>query len=194
MKPTFFASPSKLRAWLDKNHATRDELWVGFHKKDSGKPSVTWPEAVDEALCVGWIDGIRKGIDATSYTIRFTPRKTTSVWSAINTKRMAVLVAEKRVKPEGLRAFEARRENRSGIYSYEQRGDRLAEPYAGKLKKNRKAWAYWESTPPSYRKAAGWWVVSAKKEETRASRLARLIELSAAGERIPQFTRRTARS
>jgi uncharacterized protein YdeI (YjbR/CyaY-like superfamily) len=194
VKPTFFASPEKLRAWLEKNRATRDELWVGFHKKDSGKPSVTWPEAVDEALCFGWIDGIRKGIDATSYTIRFTPRKATSVWSAINTKRMAVLIAERRVRPEGVRAFEARRENRSGIYSYEQRGDQLAEPYAGKLKKNRKAWGFWEKCPASYRKAAGWWVVSAKKEETRASRLARLIELSAAGERIPQFTRRPARS
>ena len=194
MKPTFFAAPEKLRAWFAKNGTTRAELWVGFHKKDSGKPSVTWPESVDEALCFGWIDGIRKGIDATRYTIRFTPRKTTSVWSAINTKRMAALIAEGRVKPPGLRAFEARRENRSGIYSYEQRGDQLAEPYAGRLKENRKAWTFWEESPPSYRKAAGWWVVSAKKDETRASRLLRLIELSAAGERIPQFARRKARS
>jgi uncharacterized protein YdeI (YjbR/CyaY-like superfamily) len=194
MKPTFFDSPAKLRAWFEVHHAKRDELWVGFHKKDSGKASVTWPESVDEALCVGWIDGIRKGIDATRYTIRFTPRKATSVWSAINTRRMAVLISEKRVRPPGLRAFEARRENRSGIYSYEQRGDQLAEPYAGKLRKNRKAWAYWQTCPASYRKAAGWWVVSAKKEETRAARLARLIELSAAGERIPQFTRRKAQA
>ena len=194
MKPTFFASPGKLRAWFVKNHATRTELWVGFHKKDSGKPSVTWPESVDEALCVGWIDGLRRGIDATSYTIRFTPRKPTSVWSAINTRRMKALLDEGRVRPEGRRAFEARRENRSGIYSYEQRGDQLAEPYAGRLRKNRKAWTFWESSPLSYRKAAGWWVVSAKKEETRESRLKRLVALSAAGERIPQFTRRPARS
>jgi uncharacterized protein YdeI (YjbR/CyaY-like superfamily) len=190
VKPRFFPTPEGFRSWLEKNHGTKSELLVGFRKKATGRPSITWPESVDEALSFGWIDGIRRGLDAESYVIRFTPRKPSSVWSAVNTRRMKVLIVEGRVTQAGLAAFEARRENRSGIYSYEQRGEQLAAPYAVALKRNKKAWAYFQSAPPSYRKAAGWWVVSAKREETRQSRLKRLIELSEAGERIPQFTRR----
>jgi uncharacterized protein YdeI (YjbR/CyaY-like superfamily) len=189
MKAVFFPSPSHLRRWFDKNHAGEGELWVGFFKRRSEKPSVTWPESVDEALCVGWIDGIRKSLDEESYTIRFTPRKPRSIWSAVNIERAGALAAEGRMKPAGRKAFEARQENRSGIYSYEQRRDRLDEPYAGLLKKNKAASSFFEAQPPSYRRAAVWWVVSARKEETRLKRLGTLISLSARGRRIPQFTR-----
>jgi uncharacterized protein YdeI (YjbR/CyaY-like superfamily) len=193
MKPTnvtYFPTPAHFRKWLEKHHAVAASLWVGYYKKGSGRPSITWPESVDEALCFGWIDGLRQSVDETAYTMRFTPRKPRSVWSAINIARAKVLIAEGRIRPAGLAAFEARHENRSGIYSYEQRGDQLAEPYAGPLRKNAAAWKFFQAQTASYRKAAGWWVVSAKKEETRLSRLAKLIDLSARGKPIPQFTRR----
>jgi uncharacterized protein YdeI (YjbR/CyaY-like superfamily) len=190
MKPVFFSTASDFRNWLAKNHASARELLVGFYKRGSGRPSITWPESVDEALCFGWIDGIRKRVDEVSYTIRFTPRKTGSVWSAINIKRADVLIEEGRMQPAGRKAFEARRENRSGIYSYEQRRDQLEEPYASIFKKNAAAWTFFQSQPPSYRKAAGWWVVSAKKEETRLKRLKILIEDSAGGRRISSMTPR----
>lgn len=164
------------------------ELWVGFYKKDSGKPSITWPQSVDEALCFGWIDGIRKSIDDLSYKIRFTPRKTRSIWSSVNIKRAQELIEQGLMQPAGLKAFAAREENRSGIYSYEQRSPELPDQYAKKLKKDRTAWKFFQEQPPSYRKAANWWVQSAKKEETRLKRLERLIQLSAARQRIPQFT------
>jgi uncharacterized protein YdeI (YjbR/CyaY-like superfamily) len=185
---SFFSTPSALRRWFRQNHRAARELWVGFFKRNSGKPSITWPESVDEALCVGWIDGIRKSVDGDRYTIRFTPRKPASIWSAVNIARARALIAEGRMWPAGRKAFEARRENRSGIYSYEQRRARLEPPYEGKLRKNRAAWTFFEEQPPSYRKTAGWWVVSAKKEETRLKRLDRLIAHSARGSRIPQFT------
>lgn len=190
MNVTFFQTPAAFRAWLEAHHATARELWVGFYKKGSGEPSITWPESVDEALCFGWIDGLRKSIDGKSYTIRFTPRKPGSVWSAVNIKRVQVLVDAGRMRPAGLAAFQARRENKSGIYSYEQRRDELEEPYAGLLRKNKAAWAFFQAQPPSYRKAAGWWVVSAKKEETRLKRLQQLIEDSADGRTIPPLTRK----
>jgi uncharacterized protein YdeI (YjbR/CyaY-like superfamily) len=194
MEPVFFAKPADLRTWFERHHATEEELVVGFYKKGSGKPSVTWPESVDEALCVGWIDGIRRSLGEDSYTIRFTPRKPSSIWSAVNIARARALESEGRMKPAGRKAFEARRENRSGIYSYEQRRDRLEEPYASRMKKNGAARNFFEAQPSSYRKAAGWWVVSAKKEETRLARLGMLIEHSAAGRRIPQFTRPAPRA
>src|SRR5260221_5254691 len=131
MKPSFFRSPADFRLWLSANHATATELWVGFHKKDSGKASITWPESVDEAVCVGWIDGIRKRLDEVSYVIRFTPRKQTSTWSAINIKRMEEMIATGRVQPLGLAAYRRRTAKRSVIYSYEQRMPALTEPYAG---------------------------------------------------------------
>jgi uncharacterized protein YdeI (YjbR/CyaY-like superfamily) len=185
--PTFFKTPADFRRWLDRHHASKDELWVGFYKKDSGKPSITWPESVDEALCVGWIDGIRKTCGADSYMIRFTPRRARSVWSVVNLGRVKVLTEEGRMRPAGLKAFEARQENRSGIYAYEQRrarGDQLEEPYASAMKKHKAAWEFFQSQPASYRKVAGWWVASAKKEETRLKRLQKLIEQSADGKRL----------
>jgi uncharacterized protein YdeI (YjbR/CyaY-like superfamily) len=180
----FFRTPAELRRWFAKNHASARELWVGFHKIGSGKPGITWPQSVDEALCVGWIDGIRKGIDEHSYKIRFTPRKPVSTWSAINIRRIDALAVEGRMKPSGSKAFEARRENRSGIYSYEQRTAELPQPYAGLLKKDRAAWKFFRAQPDSYRKTLAWWVVSAKREETRLKRLAKLAAESAAGRRL----------
>ena len=173
-----------LRTWFRANHATAAELWVGFHKKDSGRASITWPESVDEALSVGWIDGIRKRVDAVAYTIRFTPRRKGSIWSAVNIARVKVLTAGKRMRPAGLKAFAARQEHKSGIYSYEQRRDQLEEPYAGLLRKNKAAWAFFEAQPPSYRKALGWWIVSAKQEETRMSHLKTLIDACVKGQRL----------
>ena len=184
MKPEFFHTPADFGTWLEKNHATATELWVGFYKKDSGKPSITWPESVDQALCFGWIDGIRQGADEISYQIRFTPRRRGSIWSAINIKRAKELVRQKQMRPTGLKAFSARIENKSGIYSYEQRSTELSQPYANLLKKNKAAWNFFEKQPPSYRKMIGWWIISAKKEETRMARLAKLISESAKGKRL----------
>jgi uncharacterized protein YdeI (YjbR/CyaY-like superfamily) len=184
MKPKFFPLPVDWRKWLEENHATESELLVGFYKKGSGKPSITWPESVDEALCFGWIDGVRKGVDELSYTIRFTPRRTTSIWSAVNMKRVQVLTDEGRMRPAGLQAFAARRENKVGIYSYEQRPVELPEQYAKVFQQNAAAREFFENTPPGYRKTMTWWVISAKTEATRLKRLAKLIEESAAGRRM----------
>lgn len=189
MKPRFFRSPADLRKWFERHHAKAPELWIGFYKKDSGKASITWPESVDEALCFGWIDGIRKSVDVASYIIRFTPRRRGSTWSVANIKRAAELLDQGLMWPEGLQAFEARKENKSGIYAYEQRGDTLVEPYASKLRQNKAAWKFFQAQPPSYRRAASWWIVSAKKEETRLKRLKTLAEDSAHGRWIPQFIR-----
>jgi len=184
MKLRYFAQPADFRRWLEKHHATETELLVGFYKKDSGRPSITWPESVKEALCFGWIDGIRKRIDDASYEIRFTPRKPNSTWSVVNIKIAQKLIEEKRMQPAGLKAFAARKEYRSGIYSYEQRSPELVEPYAGKLKRNKAAWDFFQAQPPSYRKMMNWFIVSAKLEETRAKRLDRLIDASAKGRRL----------
>jgi uncharacterized protein YdeI (YjbR/CyaY-like superfamily) len=184
MKPTFFRTPADLRKWFTKHHAVALELWVGYYKKATGEPSITWPESVDEALCVGWIDGIRKSVDDRRYTIRFTRRKAVSVWSAINIRRVQILTEEGRMQPAGLKAYKARRENKSGIYSYEQRRPQLEEPYAGMVRRNQAAWEFFEAQPPGYRKVASWWVVSAKQEATRLKRLEKLIEASAQGRRI----------
>ncbi len=184
MTITFFRSPAAFRRWLQKHHAMTGELVVGYYKKDSGKASITWPESVDEALCVGWIDGIRRSLDESSYSIRFTPRKPQSTWSVINIRRVQVLSLEGRMLPAGLKAFEARRENRSGIYSYEQRGEQLVEPYARIFIRNKVAWDFFQAQPPGYRKQANWWVVSAKKEATRLKRLQQLIEASERGRRL----------
>ena len=180
----FFPSPKDFRKWLAANHAAVKELWVGYYRKDSGKPSITWPESVDQALCFGWIDGIRKRMDEQSYTIRFTPRTARSTWSAVNIKRVEELSKDGLMQPTGLRAFEARQDNRSGAYSYEQRSEQLPEPYAKIFKKNKAAWEFFQSQPPGYRKIAGWFVISAKKEETRLKRLAELMEISARGKRL----------
>ncbi len=187
MSVKFFRSASAFRKWLETHHATSQELWVGYYKKASEKASITWPESVDEALCFGWIDGVRKSLDDISYTIRFTPRKPRSVWSNVNIKRAKELIDQKLMHSSGLKAFEARRENRSGIYSYEQRSAQLPSPYKEKFEKNRAASKFFQAQPPSYRKVASWWVVSAKKEETRLKRLEKLIADSTEGRKISQF-------
>jgi len=184
MNIQYFKTPADLRKWFEKHHETEREIQVGFYKKDSGKTSITWPESVAEALCFGWIDGIRRSVDAVSYTIRFTPRKRTSIWSSINIKMAEDLIKKGLMKPAGLAAFAARRENKSGIYAYEQREANIPEPYLSKLKKNKVAYKFFEEQPAWYRKQISWWVVSAKKEETRLSRLAKLIEVSATGRRL----------
>jgi uncharacterized protein YdeI (YjbR/CyaY-like superfamily) len=193
MDIVFFSTPAELRKWFAANHATATELWVGFYKRASGTASITWPESVDEALCVGWIDGIRKRIDERSYKIRFTPRRSRSIWSAVNIRRVQFLIEQDRMTPGGLKAFAARQENRSGIYAYEQRPADLPEPYAGTLKKNKKAAAFLAAQPAWYRRTITWWVVSAKKEETRLKRLATLIDDSAHGRTLRPLKRDTAK-
>ena len=188
MKLKFFKTPADFRKWFETHHASVTELWVGFYKKDSGRKSITWPQAVDEALCFGWIDGIRKSRDEVSYKIRFTPRKQRSIWSAVNIRRVAELSKQGLMQPAGLKAFAARQENRSGIYAYEQRSSELPEQYAKKLKQNEAAWKFFEAQAPSYRKTANWWVLSAKREETRLRRLDKLIDDSASERTIRQFT------
>jgi uncharacterized protein YdeI (YjbR/CyaY-like superfamily) len=184
MKIRYFRTPAELRHWLAKHHAAAAELWVGFYKVDSGKPSVTWSESVGEALCFGWIDGVRKRIDELSYTIRFTPRRPGSTWSAINIRRVIELGEQGLMRPAGRKAFQARKESKSGIYSYEQRPSTIPEPYQQKLRKNRRSWEFFQAQAPWYRKTAGWWVISAKKEATRLRRLEQLIEDCANGRRI----------
>jgi uncharacterized protein YdeI (YjbR/CyaY-like superfamily) len=186
MEPTFFATPADFRAWLERHHESHSELIVGFHKRGSGRPSITWPEAVDQALCFGWIDGVRRRIDDASYSIRFAPRKARSTWSAVNIKRMKELVDEGLVAPAGMAAFERRADDRSAIYSYEQRKAAELEPdQERRLRADERAFAFFEAQPPSYRRAAIHWVTTAKKPETRERRLAQLIECSAAGEPVP---------
>jgi uncharacterized protein YdeI (YjbR/CyaY-like superfamily) len=165
-------------------------LWVGFHRKGTGLPSITWPESVDQALCYGWIDGIRKRIDDTSYMIRFTPRRADSTWSAVNLRRIAALMEDDLVRPAGRRALEARKPDRSGLYSYEQRKRaRFSAEYLRRFQASRKAWSYWEGQPPGYRITATFWVMSAKREATRDRRLATLIQDSAADRRIAPLRR-----
>jgi uncharacterized protein YdeI (YjbR/CyaY-like superfamily) len=188
MDAIYFETPAEFRAWLEKNHATAESLLVGFHKQGTGRPSLTWPESVDEALCFGWIDGVRKGVDADRYTIRFTPRKAGSIWSTVNVNKVQVLQEQGRMQATGLAAFESRKEGRSGIYSHEQGDVHLPEPYLGLLKKDVGVWQFFEKQPASYRKAASWWVASAKQEKTRLSRLEKLVVYSAKGDRVPQFT------
>jgi len=188
-KPRFFAIPDDFRAWLEKHHASATELVVGFHKKHTGRASMTWTESVREALCYGWIDGIRRSLGDDSYTIRFTPRKPGSNWSSRNVRHVEELTREGRMAPAGLAAFEARSPDRTGVYSFERRQPARLEPAQERqFQTNKAAWKFFESQPPSYRKTAVHWVVSAKREETRSRRLAQLIEDSAAGRRLAQLT------
>lgn len=185
MKPLYFSGPAEFRRWLDDHHATTDELVVGFHKRATGKPSLTWPESVDEALSYGWIDGIRRRVDADRYTIRFTPRRAGSIWSAVNIRRVGELSKLGRMQPAGLAAFKKRTGNRSRVYSFEQRGNlKLPAGYVRQFKQNADAWRFFSSQPPWYQRTSTWFVISAKKEETRLRRLALLIRDSAAGRRI----------
>ena len=187
-EPLFFARPELFRAWLEKYHETTSELLVGFHKRDSGRDSMTWPESVAEALCFGWIDGVRRRIDDESYTIRFTPRKASSIWSSVNTKKMHELIAANRVHPAGLRAFERRTEAKSSVYSYENRHSAVFDADAEReFRRNKAAWKFFERCPPWYRRTATWRVISAKRPETRAKRLAELIACSAEERAIPSL-------
>ncbi len=185
MKPHFFPKPSDFRKWLRKNHTSERKLWVGYYKKGTGRPSITWPESVDEALCFGWIDGIRKSIDEESYKIRFTPRKPTSHWSAINIKRVGVLTKLGMMRPAGQAAFNKRTKEKSRRASYEQRSVALDPAYQKEFRSRKKAYAFFQSLPSSTRKPSIWWVMSAKKEETRRKRLNILIKSSDDGKVIP---------
>jgi len=181
----FFAKPEDFRRWLKAYHGNTRELWVGFYKKDSGRPSITWPESVDEALCVGWIDGLRKTIDAQSYKIRFTPRQKASNWSAVNIARVKELTKLGRMGPAGLKAFERRTEEKSGIYAYENRKSAVLGAATEKqFRARRKAWVFFQKLPTAYRQTLIWWIVTAKKEETRKQRLEKLIAASEAGRRL----------
>ncbi|MGB7760708.1 MAG: YdeI/OmpD-associated family protein [Bryobacteraceae bacterium] len=184
MKPAFFVSAADFRDWLARRHATASELLVGFYKKESGRGGITYPEALDEALAFGWIDGVRKRIDAESYTIRFTPRKPGSTWSAVNIKRVGELSAQGLMTPPGLRAFDERDEQKTRQYSYERERGKLDPALDATLRANLKAAAFFDAQPPGYRKTVIFWVMSAQKEETRTRRLAQLIERSARGARI----------
>jgi uncharacterized protein YdeI (YjbR/CyaY-like superfamily) len=190
VNPIFFASPAEFRDWLEEHHATEREVFVGYHKKATGRPSLSWSEAVDEALCVGWIDGVVRRIDDTSHAQRFTPRKPSSNWSAVNIEKVAKLREEGRMRPAGEAAFSRRREDRSAVYAYEQRENPVLEPaQEARFRANEAAWEYFGSRSPSYRRVALYWVVSAKRPETRERRLATLIEDCAAGRQLKQFIR-----
>ena len=184
----FFATPGELRDWFDANHETADELWLGYYRKSTGRPSVDWSQAVDEALCVGWIDGVRYRLDDTSHAQRFTPRRKGSIWSAINVSKVAALTGERRMRPAGLAAFEARTPEKTAIYSYEREAAAFSDVDAARFRADSAAWANWERRPPSYRKAATHWVTSAKQQATRERRLAALIEDSAAGRKPKALT------
>ena len=193
MKPNFFKTPTDFRRWLERHHASARELWVGYHKKATGRPSLTWPESVDAALCFGWIDGIRKRLDDERYVIRFTPRRAGSIWSTINIRRVQVLRRAGLMRPAGLAAFARRTANRSGIYRYENRPRSLPPRYAKVLRARPRAWAFFQSRPPGYRRAMAWWIVSAKLEPTRARRLATLVTECERGRTIGLLTGKPAR-
>ena len=184
MKPRFFKTLDDFRDWLERHHADTAELWVGFYKKASGKGGISYKEGVDAALCYGWIDGIKKRVDDHSYMHRFTPRRRRSIWSLVNTRRMTQLIKEGLVAGPGLQAFEERDEKRSGVYSFEQRKQRLAPTYEKVFKANRNAWEFFCAQPPGFRKLATFFVMSAKKEETQRKRLQRVIDASAKGTRM----------
>lgn len=194
LKPEFFRTPSAFRRWLARHHTSTRELWVGFYKKGSGIPSITWPEAVDQALCFGWIDGIRKSFTADSYVIRFTPRNPKSIWSAVNTRRARELKKLGLMQPSGLKAFGARDPRRSTLYSFERARPGLPKAMEQQFRANRPAWEFYQSQPPGYRKTTSWWVVSAKQSATQQKRLTTLIADSEAGRRIAPLRRPERRS
>ena len=196
MEPLYFAAPADWRRWLVKHHASAEELWVGFYKRGSGKPSITWPESVDEALCFGWIDGVRKSLDDERYVIRFTPRRPTSIWSAVNVKRVAELTKLGRMRPAGQRAFGKRTAKKTAVYSFEQRKQIKFPPaLLRRFKDSPEAWRYFTAEAPWYQRTVTFWVVSAKREETQLKRLGTLIKDSAAGHRIGGLpARKTAKA
>ena len=182
--PKYFRTPAEFRRWLERHHASETELWVGFYRKDSGKGGMGYAQAVDEALCFGWIDGLVRGRDAESYMQRFTPRKAKSIWSAVNLKKIEELTRAGRMAPAGIQAHARRDAKRTGLYSFENRHVELSPAFAKRFRADKAAWKFFEVQPPGYRRIAAFWVMSAKKEETRERRLARLMEDSAAGVRV----------
>lgn len=184
MNVNFLDSPAAFRQWLEEHHDSATELWVGFHKKGSGKASLTYAEALDEALCFGWIDAVRKSLGETSYTIRFTPRKQGSIWSNVNIKHVERLMAAGRMQPPGLKAFQARDPAKSGIYLYENEARELSADLEERFKADPTAWEFFQSQAPSYQRTIKGWIMAGKKEETRASRLSKVIEASAQGRRV----------
>jgi uncharacterized protein YdeI (YjbR/CyaY-like superfamily) len=188
-EPIYFASPAEFRAWLEQHHESETEVWVGMWKKATGKQGLNWAQAVDEALCFGWIDGVMRRVDDERHVQRFTPRKPSSNWSAVNIANVERLRAEGRMRPAGEAAFARRRDDKTAVYSHEQRKSPAFEPDAeAQFRADAAAWAYWSARPPSYRRQATWWVISAKRPETRARRLATLIADCAAGRTIKPLT------
>jgi uncharacterized protein YdeI (YjbR/CyaY-like superfamily) len=185
----FFETPAAFAHWLRRNHRKRSELWVGYYKKGTGRPSLTWPESVREALRFGWIDGLRKSIDDESYRIRFTPRKPTSTWSKVNVRFAEELIADGRMEPAGLAAFEARSQRLSGVDTYERDAVAAEARVERAVKRDHAAWAFFQAQPPWYRRTSARWVMSAKREETRQRRLATLIADSARGWTLGPLTR-----
>lgn len=188
--PAFFADAAAFRAWLTKNHASATELAVGYYRKETGVPSITWPESVDAALCFGWIDGVRRKVDEKSYSVRFTPRKPRSIWSAVNIGRVAEMERLGLMHAAGREAFARRLESRSGVYSFEQAEVKFDAASIKAFRAQPEAWKFFRAQAPFYVRTATWWVISAKRDETKAARLKKLIEVSGAGTRLPQFTRR----
>ena len=194
MKPVFFATAQEFHAWLEEHHDTATELWMGLYKKGSGRPSITWPEAVDEALCFGWVDSVRQRIDDERYMNRFTPRKPTSNWSAVNVRRVEELTKQRRMRAAGLKAFRERREDKTATYSYEQRHQAKLDPaQERRFRSKQRAWEWFQKQPKGYRTTAVYWVMSAKRPETRERRLTTLIEDSENGRRVPPLRPRTGR-
>ena len=185
-EPVFFATEADFRRWLEANHESAPELLVGFWKKGRGTRSIDWPQARDQALCFGWIDGLRKSRDEDSYTIRFTPRRKGSIWSKVNVARYEALKAAGSMTRAGDRAYEENK-HKSGLYAYENEQGELTADEEQLFRKNKAAWADWEKRPAGYRKSALHWITQAKKSETRAKRLGQLVEVSAAGRRLPQY-------
>jgi uncharacterized protein YdeI (YjbR/CyaY-like superfamily) len=189
VEAAFFPTPADFRAWLSDHHDSADELWVGLYKKFTGRPSITWPESVEEALCFGWIDGVRRTVDEDAYMIRFTPRRAGSNWSAVNAATAERLIAEGRMTPAGRRAFDARDPAETRRDASTRTAAALSPAQEAEFHRHTEAWAFWDSQPPGYRRQATRWVVGAKREETRARRLATLIADSASGLRIKELRR-----
>ena len=193
MTPRFFTSGADFRRWLEKHHATTRELLIGFYNQRSGRKGITYQEALDEALCFGWIDGVRKSVDDGRYTQRFTPRRARSIWSLVNIKRVGELEALGLMTEAGREAFARRDPKRSGVYSFERERAQLGKDLEQRFRANARAWAFFQARPPGYQRLCTWWIVSAKKEETRLRRLATLIEVSAKGRPLPGLERRPPR-
>ena len=189
LNPTHFETPDAFREWLEENHDRKEVLWVGFWKKSTGRPSITWPESVEVALCFGWIDGLRRSVDEERYAIRFTPRRPGSIWSARNLEVYAELEAAGRVAAPGRAAYEVRDPEKTNRYSFEREEAELDEAFERRFRENPEAWSFFRSQPPGYRKITIHWVMSAKREDTRERRLKTLIEDSAAGLKIKELRR-----